>query len=66
MPKEELTAKMHSEFTISDETNIKHKCFAALNDMLKYNYTIEEASKTFGVTITDIKKYTVEFDELNS
>ena len=66
MPKEELTTKMHSEFTISEETNIKHKCFAALNDMLKYNYTIEEVSKIFGVTITDIRKHTLEFDELNS
>ena len=47
MSKEELTKKMHSEFSISEEINIKHKCFAALNDMLKFNTDIERASKTY-------------------
>ncbi len=66
MPKEELTTKMHSEFTVSEETNIKHKCFAALNDMLKRNTNIEQASETYGVSISDIKKHSLEFNNLIS
>lgn len=66
MSKEELTKKMHSEFSVSEEINIKHKCFAALNDMLKFNTDIERASKTYGVSISDIKNYTSEFNDLKS
>jgi hypothetical protein len=64
MSKEELNTKMHSEFTVSDEIDVKHQCFAALKDMTKFNYTIEKASKTYGVSISQIESFTLEFNKL--
>jgi len=60
--KDELTAKMHSEFTISEETEIKLKVFSLLTltgteDMVD----IKEWMKHFGVTMTDVEKYITEF-----
>jgi hypothetical protein len=66
MSKEELTTKMHSEFTISKETEIKHLCFTALNDILNYGYAIQEVSKIYGVSVDQIKQHKPEFDKLNS
>jgi hypothetical protein len=60
--KDELTAKMHSEFTISRETEIKLKVFSLLTltgteDMVK----IKKWLNDFGVTMTDIEKHITEF-----
>jgi hypothetical protein len=64
MSKEELNTKMHSEFIVSEENNVKHKCFAALRDMSKFNYSIDKASKTYNVSISQIESYTSEFNKL--
>lgn len=66
MLKEELTTKMHSEFTVSKETEIKHLCFTALNDLSNYDYTIQEVSKIYGVSVAKINEYKAEFDKLKS
>ena len=49
--KEELTTAMHSEFKVSEETDIKHR---AMNvwyyGMYKTEEEIKEACKTYGLT----------------
>lgn len=66
MSKEELNTKMHLDFTVSEEINVKHQCFAALKDMSKFNYSIEKAAKTYGVSVSKIEAFTAEFNELVS
>lgn len=59
--KDELTTKMHSEFTISKETEIKHKVFCALSDIEKFNYSIPQLCEVHGITKSDIEFYKNEY-----
>lgn len=59
--KEELTTKMHSEFTIDQETELKHRAFSALQS----GADLETASRRYDVPIEIIKKYEPEYNELN-
>lgn len=61
--KEELTTKMHSEFTVSRETDIKHKSFAVLG-LIDSGMTVEKVLNFSGVAFPDIKEHLVEFNEL--
>lgn len=54
---EELTTKMHSEFTVSEITDIKHKCSCAVSDMEQYNYSIEKAALIYQIKIEDIQQF---------
>jgi hypothetical protein len=62
--REELTAKMHSEFTISKQTEIKHKVFCALSDVKEFKYSIKEVCKLYGITEKDIDLYRNEYLDL--
>ncbi len=62
--KEELTSKMHREFQVSDETDVKHRCFSALECIYEYNYSIEDAAEIYGITISDIQQHRAEFESL--
>jgi siroheme synthase (precorrin-2 oxidase/ferrochelatase) len=59
LSKGELNTKMYLEFIVSEENNVKHKCFAALRDMSKFNYSIDKPRKTYTMfPISQIESYT--------
>jgi hypothetical protein len=67
MLKEELTTKMHSEFTVSKETDVKHRVYALLtltgiNDKDK----IKKYASTYRVTPAQIKRYLPRFKSLST
>lgn len=64
--KEELTEAMHSEFTVDEEIEIKHRCFSAIERIIEYNYTIDQAAKICNVTPSDIEKHRAEFESFSS
>jgi hypothetical protein len=58
--KEELTTKMHSEFTVSKEVDIRNKVGSAIESgMLRgvRENAIEHTLKRFGVTYDDYNKW---------
>ena len=65
---DELTEKMHSEFTIDAETDKKHKCFAVWQQV-GINATTEKLNSILefsGVTMSDIEKYKNEYFKLKN
>lgn len=63
---DELTAKMHSEFQVSDESDRKHITWSALDAIADGDMTRSEAMDEYGVTEADLVRYKSEWDELNS
>lgn len=61
--KEELTTKMHAEFSVSDKTELNHKCFCAISDMNLFSYSLEKAASIYGITTQELQKY---IDELST
>lgn len=61
--KEELTDKMHSEFSLSEETDRRHTCFAVL-DMISRGSSIKDSMVSTDVTMTDLHKHLSEFNKL--
>ena len=61
--KEELTEKMHSEFTVSKEIQIKHKagCVWETVPANATKHEIEEKAKWYGITYEDCMKYRSEW-----
>ena len=62
--KEELTTQMHSEFSISEETDIRHRCFCALKDIKDFSYTLEKVCVLYNVTPKQIETHKKEFIDL--
>lgn len=60
---DELTEAMHSEFTIDAETEIKHKCYAALG-CVQDGADIAEMLPLYGITRADIERNIDEFNSL--
>jgi hypothetical protein len=61
--KEELTEKMHSEFQVDAETEIKHRCFvvfsvAGTDDMAQIERV---ATEIYQVDMKDIVRYIEEY-----
>ena len=56
---DELTEKMHSEFTIDAETDIRHRVGCVWIDVGfdAAKGEIEESAKSYGVTYKDCDKY---------
>ena len=58
MATEELTTKMHSEFSVDEETEIKHKAMCIWNyNMYKTEAEIREACKSYGITYEQALAY---------
>ena len=57
LPQDELTEKMHEEFTISPEAELRIKVELALDDMKEYGFTLEDVMKTYGLTEEEMKQY---------
>lgn len=55
--KEELTAKMHSEFQVDSETEIKHRVWALLSYRDNAELSIDEAIGEFDLTIDQVEKH---------
>jgi hypothetical protein len=64
MSKDELNKDQHSNFTISEKTNVKHLAFSALERIHKYNYTMSEVLELVDITEDQIKEHEAEFKEL--
>jgi len=65
---DELTEKMHSEFTISSETEIKHRA-GCVWILLGYDAPAEEVAreaKAYGITYDDAMKWKQFFKDLQS
>lgn len=55
--KEELTAAMHSEFTVDAETEIKHRVWSLLSSCKNQSKTVEELIEQYELTMDDIEKH---------
>lgn len=55
--KDELTTEMHSEFTVSNETDLKHKVWAAISQSEKGGQNIEDLFRSFGIDKTIYQTY---------
>lgn len=55
--KEELTTKMHSEFTITDEEDIEIRAWTAESTIKDGLFTVEEACRRYGITLDQYNKY---------
>lgn len=64
--KEELTAKMHSEFTISKETGIEHRAGVVWGQLPVHpkRSEVEELCKLYGITYEQAMKYKAEWQML--
>ena len=56
---DELTEKMHSEFTISEQDEIKHRCWSALEmiNNIQDEVQVEYWADSYDVSVADVKKY---------
>ena len=59
---EEVTTKMYGEFNISNELEIKHRCFNALEDHIIYADSIETVTVRYNVTEKQMNIYRKEFE----
>lgn len=61
MSKEELTTKMHSEFTISTQANLKLTAFMALTSMKEQGYSLDQITSLYDITAEQINSFEEEF-----
>jgi len=54
---EELTALMHSEFTIDEETDISHRVGSVVGDLKDSDFTLEELLEDADLTLEQFNKY---------
>lgn len=52
--KDELTEKMHSEFTISKEKELEIKVLLAKQDMKKFSYSVSQVCELYGLSEEEI------------
>ena len=52
--KEELTTKMHSEFTISKEKEVAIKVLLAKQDMKEFKYSVAQVCELYGLSEEEI------------
>ncbi len=63
---DELTTAMHSEFTISKETEISHKVHAAYSTVKDGVFSLTRALLAYGVTKEQYDKYSPKWEKLMS
>jgi len=51
---DELTSRMHAEFTASTETDIMHKAWSAISAILELDYTALQVCELYVISIADI------------
>ncbi|SFS30735.1 hypothetical protein [Lutibacter maritimus] len=62
--KEELTTKMHSEFSIDSETEISHRVSCVVDELNEGYDTLEVLLKDYNVTIEQYNKYRSKWEKL--
>lgn len=62
--KEELTTKMHSEFSIDSETEISHRISCVVDELNEGYDTLEVLLKDYNVTIEQYNKYRSKWEKL--
>lgn len=62
---EELTAKMHSEFTVSEEVAKKHTALVAIQVMREDGFTLEEVADLYDLEPAFIEQHIAEYDRDN-
>lgn len=60
---DELTTLMHSEFSVTPETGIKHRAWCALDAMV-VGAAMTEALGDKGGTLDDVKRHLQEYESL--
>ena len=61
--KEELTTAMHAEFTVDEETDLKHTCWAALG-CIANRMKVDRAIDIYEIELKDLKKNLDEYNKL--
>lgn len=59
---EELTSKMHSEFTIDSETEISHRVSCVVDELHEGFGSLEDLLDDYNVTETQYKKYRAKWE----
>ena len=55
--KEELTAKMHSEFAVSKEIEVRHKVWSLLGEAKRRSIDPKDLLPVYGLTQTDVNRH---------
>lgn len=62
--KEELTTKMHSEFSVSEETDIKHRVWRLLSYCDSSGVDEKTHADYVGLTMEQVEKHKTEYQRL--
>ncbi len=62
--KEELTSKMHSEFTIDPETEISHRVSCVVDELNEGYDTLKNLLLDYNVTMDQYNKYRSKWESL--
>lgn len=62
--KEELTAAMHSEFAVDDETEIKHRVWSLLSSCKSQDKTVDELIDQYDLNTDDVAKHKQSYFDL--
>lgn len=60
---DELTAKIHSEFTIDEETEKELRVWSVIRQSTYRGSTLEESLEMYDVTMEDYEKYKDTYDK---
>jgi hypothetical protein len=61
---DELTKKMHGEFTVSNDVDLKHAAWSALSAIKNGFITQAQAMTNYGVSTKDLEAYRDEWENL--
>lgn len=61
---EELTTKMHSEFTIDAETEISHTVSCVVDELNEGFGTLDQLLKDYNITLEQYNKYHSKWEKL--
>lgn len=62
--KDELTTKMHSEFSIDNETEISHRVSCVVDELHEGFGTLEQLLEDYGVTKEQYEKHRLKWEKL--
>lgn len=63
--KEELTTKMHSEFIVSEDTDLKHRVWALLSEAERRGVEAKVLMAGYGLTVDQVERYRPGYLRLN-
>jgi hypothetical protein len=63
--KEELNEKMHNEFSVDENTDLKHRVWTMMDEARRRDVTPEELLESYGLTDHDLAKHRDSYLALN-